>query len=168
MFPWDNLFINSIVMIVMFTLFVGTTLVLKPRIWLQDFPPDIQAMVPPKTKEEERLTNILSVPFLLMLVGVPLFIGWGIKAQMGEYFSFGAAFVYGYILMFIIIAWDTIVIDWIAVLLFIDIKNPPLPGTEGAKGYHDFGFHFRAGLKGMLTVAVIFAVIFASVISLLA
>ncbi len=42
---------------------------------------------------------------------------------------------------------DLAVIDWCGTLL-IDPMNPPLAGTEGAKGYRDFMFHFIGFLKG--------------------
>lgn len=168
MFPWNSLLIDSFITILFFTLFVGGTLAWKPRIWLHDFPPDIQALTPPKTKDEERLTNILGIPFILTLLILPVFLGWNLKNLMGESFTFGTAFAYAYLLMFNIIAWDTVVIDWIAPLLFLDPQNPPFPGTEGAKGYRDYLFHLKGGIKGLLTVGIIFSLFFATVITLFA
>jgi len=43
---------------------------------------------------------------------------------------------------------DLLILDW---LVFVTLrpKIVVLPGTEGAKGYGDYGFHFRAFLKGL-------------------
>jgi hypothetical protein len=43
---------------------------------------------------------------------------------------------------------DLLVLDW---LIFVTIQPRiiVLPGTEGMEGYRDYGFHFRAFLKGV-------------------
>jgi hypothetical protein len=65
MFPWDQLFADMAVLITFFTIFVVGTLRWKPRLWLQDFPADIQAMAGPKTPAEKRLSQIVGIPFFL-------------------------------------------------------------------------------------------------------
>jgi hypothetical protein len=44
---------------------------------------------------------------------------------------------------------DLLVLDW---LIFVTIRPRiiVLPGTEGMEGYRDYGFHFRAFLKGVV------------------
>jgi len=44
---------------------------------------------------------------------------------------------------------DLLVLDW---LIFVTIRPGivVLPGTEDAEGYRDYGFHFRAFLKGVV------------------
>jgi hypothetical protein len=43
---------------------------------------------------------------------------------------------------------DVLILDW---LVFVTLRPGivVLPGTEGAEGYRDYGFHFRAFLKGL-------------------
>ena len=165
MFPWNQLFIDMAILIAFFTIFVVGTLRWKPRLWLQDFPADIQAMAGPKTPAEKRLTQMVGVPFFLLFFGLPLLLGWDLKAALGVRFSFLSAWLYGYVLFFGVNLWDLVVIDWLGSLL-VDPQNPPIAGTAGAKGYRDYAFHFYAFLRGCV-LAIVFATFFAAVITFL-
>lgn len=166
MFPWNQLFTDLAILIATFTVFVVGTLLWKPRIWLHDFPADIQAMAGPKTPAEERLSRVVGVPFIILFFGLPLLLGWDLKAILGAEFNFLTAWLYGYALFFGVNLWDLIVIDWLGFML-VDPQNPPIPGTEGAAGYRDYAFHFYAFLKGCV-IGVVFATFFAAVITILA
>jgi hypothetical protein len=166
MFPWTQLFIDLAILIAVFTAFVLGTLLWKPRIWLHDFPADIQALAAPKTPAEERLTKLLGIPFMLLFFGLPLLLAWDLKSIFGADYSFLNAWLYGYALFFGVNLWDLIVLDWIGFAL-VDPQNPPFPGTEGARGYRDYAFHFYGFLKGCL-IGLVFATFFAGVITALA
>lgn len=166
MFLWNQLFIDLTILITFFTVFVVGTLRWKPRLWLQDFPADIQAMAGPKTPAEKRLTQVIGIPFILLFFGLPLLLSWDLKAMMGTGFSFLSAWLYGYALFFSVNLWDLVVIDWLGSLL-VDPQNPPIAGTEGAKGYRDYAFHFKAFLKGC-ALGLVYATFFAAVITFLA
>lgn len=157
--------IDLVILIAIFTTFVLATVLWKPRIWLHDFPADIQAMAPPKTEEEKRLTIILGVPFVALFFVLPILLGWDLKPLMGPDYSFIAAWGYGYGLFFFVNLWDLVVLDWVGFAL-IDPQNPPIPSTEGAKGYRDYAFHFYAFLKGCL-MGLVFATVFAVIITFL-
>jgi hypothetical protein len=49
----------------------------------------------------------------------------------------------------------------------VDPRRPPIPGTEGAAGYRDFGFHARAFTKAC-AMSLLFAVPAALLIGFLA
>lgn len=163
MFPWSQLLLDSIIVILAFSVFVVGTLVWKPRLWIQDFPADLQAMLGPKTAEEKRLTALIALPFFALFFGLPLLLGWDLKTTMGSDFSFVMAWLYGYGMFFIVNLWDLVVIDWIGTSL-VDPQNPPFPGTEGAAGYRDYAFHFRGFLKGC-AMGIVFATVFALVLA---
>lgn len=165
MLPLDALLSDILIMIVVFSVFVVGTLRWKPRIWLHDFPADIQAMATPKTPQEQHLTSQLGILFLLIFFGLPLLLGWDLKARMATDFNFLNAWLYGYLLFFAVNLWDLIALDWIGMSL-IDPDNPPIPGTAGAHGYRDYAFHFYAFLKGCL-IGTVFATVFALIITLL-
>lgn len=161
-----NAFLSDLaVMTAVFSAFVIGTLLWKPRIWLHDFPADIQAMAAPKTSEEKRLTAWLGGVFALVFFGLPVLLAWDLKAQMGSDYSFGAAWLYGYALFLGVNLWDLVVLDWIGFSL-VDPQNPPIAGTEGAAGYRDYAFHFYAFLKGCL-IGIPFAALLAGAITLL-
>lgn len=166
MLPLRELLSDTIIMIVVFTVFVVGSLLWKPRIWLHDFPADIQAMAPPKTEEERRLTRWLGLVFMIVFFGLPLALGWDLKATMGTDYSFANAWLYGYAIFFAINLWDLIALDWLGFAL-TDPQNPPIAGTEGAAGYRNYMFHFYGFLKGCV-MGIVFALIFAAVITVMA
>lgn len=164
MFPWTSLFIDLAILIAVFTVFVVGTVLWKPRIWLHDFPADIQAMAPPKTAEEKRLTKLVAVPFIIIFLGLPIVLALDLKTVLGANFSFLTAWLYGYVLYFGVNLWDLVALDWPGFAL-IDPQNPPIPGTAGAAGYRDYAFHFYGFLKGSV-MSVVFAAFFAGMIML--
>ena len=91
-------------------------------------------MLPPKTDEEKRLTRLIAVPFFVILFG-----GLGLTAaRYGTANGFGAMILHVYLVWQIVNLIDLVVIDWGGMML-VDPQHPPFPGTEGAKGYRDFG-----------------------------
>ena len=127
--------------------FIVITMRLKPRIWLQDYPQDVQAQVPPKTEQEKRLSLVLGIPFLLLLIAVPLISTLMLEArypQTATFFAlaanaFGVAFVFNVV--------DWLILDW---LMFCTVtpRFVVIPGSEGAAGYKNYGYHFRGFLIG--------------------
>ena len=166
MFPLTDFLLDLLILIVVFTAFVVGTLVWKPRIWLHDFPSDIQALAEPKSPAEKRLTAWIGAPFMLVFFGLPLLLMWDLKATLGADYSFFGAWLYAYALFFGVNLWDLVALDWIG-LSFVDPQHPPFPGTEGAAGWRDYAFHFYGFLKGSV-IGLAFAVFVAGVITLFA
>ena len=155
---------DGLVLSIIASLFIWITLRLNPRIWLQDYPKDIQARVPPKTAKEKRLSLILGIPFLILLAAAP-FISTLILKYRGDgdtsflllwANAFGVAFTFNVI--------DWLVLDW---LMFCTISPRfiVIPGTEGMAGYKDYFFHFRGFLVGSV-LSVVAGLAIASVVSL--
>jgi hypothetical protein len=166
MFPLQPFFIDLAILTVVFTVFVVGTLLWKPRIWLHDFPADIQAMAAPKTDAEKGLTRWLGGIFMLVFFGLPLILTWDLKAVLGADFTFWAAWLYAYALFVGVNLWDLVALDWLGFAL-IDPQKPPFPGTEGAAGWRNYAFHFYGFLKGCV-IGLAFATFVASVVTLLA
>lgn len=162
MINYKLLLTDGTLLTLIFTVFVVGTLRWKPRLWLQDFPADIQAMIPPKTQHEKRQTVMLAIPFFVILFGG---LGWTAVRYGTEYGPLWTM-IHIYLIWQIINLFDLIVIDWFGMLL-INPQNPPLPNTAGAKGYRDFTFHFVGYIKGSimgLAIAPIIATVVWSVI----
>lgn len=166
MFPINDFLLDLLILMVVFTIFVVGTLRWKPRIWLHDFPSDIQALAAPKTADEQRLTILVGVPFVILFVGLPLLVMWDLKSRLGPDFSFFSVWLYAYALFIGINLWDLIALDWIGLSL-IDPQNPPFPGTEGAAGWRNYAFHFFGFLKGCV-IGLVFATLVAGAITLFA
>lgn len=146
---------HALLICIPFSIFVLTSFLTKPRLWLHSLPEDIQRKAHPKTKKEKQLTQFILLPvFLIILPGLSIasliYIGISTSADI----SFMAASVHLYGIWAFVHLWDLVIIDGIF-MLTIDEHHPPIPGTEGAKGWKDLGFHFRSFLK-----AVVFSALF--------
>lgn len=143
---FTNILLDGLLACVPFTVVVLASFVLKPRLWLHALPPDIQAMAPPKTPAERRLTGVMGAIVLFCFFGIPILLTWQRHLQVAGGFSSLAAVGYLYGVCMIVNLWDLVGIDW-PYAYRIDPGRPPIPGTEGAAGYKDYGFHTRAFFK---------------------
>lgn len=133
----------------------------SPRLMLQDYPQLIQDATTPKTKLEKKLTVVYGIPFLLVLIGYPLWFGFSIATTSSGYWTLVG---YIYILAMIGNVFDLIILDWL-VICFITPRFVVIPGTEGSKGYKDYFFHFIGFLKGVL-ITFILSLIVAGIVKL--
>ena len=125
----------------------------NPRLFLQDYPDEIQVMVPPKTDLEKRQSLIVGIPFLLLLFVVPFISTLVLKRQSGEMISFLFLFLNAFGVTFIFNLVDLLLLDWL-LFCFITPNFLIIPGTEGMNEYKDYGYHFRAFLMGtVLSIA---------------
>jgi hypothetical protein len=137
---------------------------INPRLMLQDYPKDIQASVPPKTPEEDRLSRLLGIPFIALLLAIPLVSTFSLDAQNGGDASFTALFANAFGVAFIFNLVDWLILDW---LLFCTItpKFLVIPGSEGHPGYKNYYFHFRGFLIGTVFSALA-GLVFAGIVYL--
>lgn len=129
------------------SVFIGFTMWIDPRLWLQDYPPDVQERVPPKTSRERRLSLVLGLPFLILLFAVPLASTLALKRQHGGAVPFLQLVANGFGILFMFNLVDWLILDWL-VFCAITPRFVVIPGTDGAAGYKDYAFHFRGFLIG--------------------
>lgn len=126
----------------------------NPRLWLNDYPKPIQAKVPPATKREKRLQRIVVIPFLLALIGVPLYSTVLLKQQFGGEISFLSAYLNAFFIANIFNLFDAVVID-LLILTFMKPKFAVIPGAEGMEYlYRDWNIHLVNYVKGVVFCAV--------------
>ena len=120
----------------------------------------------PKTSVEKKLTKFLLLPiYLMILPGLSIASTWYIHQMTGTDISFLGAFQHIYVIWFIVHLWDFLVIDGVSMLM-INPYHPPIPGTEGAKGWKDYGFHFRSLVRAMV-MSLLFAIPAAAILGFL-
>jgi hypothetical protein len=142
--------IDGIILTLVFSAYVGITIWQKPRLWMHDFPQDIQDLMPPKTEQEKRHTILMAIPFFVIL-----FSGLGLTAyRYGVDNGVLETMLHVYLIWQMVNIFDLIVIDWGGMHL-VDPQNPPFPGTEGAKGYRDYKFHLIGFVKGSVMGVVL-------------
>ncbi len=131
----------------------------KPRLALADYPPDVRAAVPPRTKQELQLGIILTIPMLVLLVFVPFYSVWLAKQANGQVLTYGMAFVIIFGEYFLFSMFDLIVLD-----IFMFYSWTPkfliLPGTAGFAGYKNWKPHVKAQLtQGNLIILIVSALL---------
>ncbi len=135
------------------------TLYINPRIALSDYPPDVQAAVPPRTRKELRHGILLSIPFLLAALAVPLLSTWLLSRQNGGTISYWIALVSIFGVYSVFYLFDLIVLD----LLMFCTWTPGflvIPGTEGMAGYKDWRMHVKGHMTtGLLLLGVMTALL---------
>jgi hypothetical protein len=122
------------------------SLYVNPRMWLQDYPKDIQQRVEPKTKEEKRQSLFWAVPLILALFIIPFLSAWTLRNEVHSFLSlfltaFGVAMFFN--------LFDLLVIDYLICCVWTP-KFLILPGTEGMTGYKDYGHHFKGFIVGTI------------------
>jgi len=134
----------------------------NPRYMLQDYPKEIQAIVPPKTPDEKRLSTLLGLPFLAALLAIPLISTLAFNARAGGAVPFPFLFLHAFSVAFIFNVFDWLVLDW---LLFCAItpRFMVIPGSEGHPAYKNYFFHFRGFLIGTVFSALA-GLIFAAIV----
>jgi heme/copper-type cytochrome/quinol oxidase subunit 3 len=137
---------GAILSVFMVLAFVGAAY-LNPEIWLPDYPPDIRERFGPMSERAKRQRRLIGIPVFLLLTGV-LVLSSVRLAQIGSESLFFSVFFGTFVVLLVFSAVDLLILDW---LVFVTLRPRivVLPGTEGAEGYGDYGFHFRAFLRGL-------------------
>jgi hypothetical protein len=149
----SKMILDGLILSAIASVLLVVTLRLNPRIWLQDYPHDIQARVPPKTARERQLSVVVGIPFLILLVAGTLISTLALKRQHQGEISLFSLVLHAFGILFIFNGVDWLVLDW---LMFCTITPGfvVIPGSEGAEGYKNYWFHFRGFLIGTALSAV--------------
>jgi len=146
------------------TIFLLFLVLYNPRLMLQDYPPAIKEIVPPKTETEKRQSTWLGMPFILVLFIFPIFATFSFQAQTGSEAGFLSLWLYAFGIAFAFNLWDWLVLDWL-VFCTITPKRFVIPGSEGHPAYKDYYFHFRGFLIGTV-FSVVMGLIAAGIIAI--
>jgi hypothetical protein len=131
----------------------------NPRLMLQDYPKDIQALVPPKMAVEKRQTLYWGLHIWVFLLVCPTLAALSVKSANG---SFLDIFVAAFGVLFLSNLVDWLILDW---LIFCTI-TPAFVVLAGMAGYKNYGMHFRGFLIGTMLALLIGLIITAILIFL--
>ena len=147
-----GLFFGAVLSVLMGVIFLGIAYA-NPEIWLNDYPPDIRERYGPMSERAKRQRRLAGVPVFLLLFGTIAFSAFRLT-RIGDDEPFFAVFFGTFIVLLVFNLVDLLILDW---LVFNTLKPGfvVLPGTEGARGYSDYGFHFKAFLKGVAGALVV-------------
>ncbi|MFN8379569.1 MAG: nitroreductase [Anaerolineae bacterium] len=154
MLDWGKMLFDGMVFALIGSVIVLSAMAYNPRLFLNkgDFPPDILAAVPPKTREEQRLAIVAGIPFLLAIIVAPLFSTWQFRHLAAGDVSLLVLALHAFGVIMVFNLFDLLVLD---LLLFCTItpRFMVVPGTEGLAGYKDKRFHLRAHLRSIPAMA---------------
>jgi hypothetical protein len=83
MFDYPLFLSHSGLFVALATIFLLFLVLYNPRLMLQDYPPAIKEIVPPKTEQEKRLSTWLGLPFILVLFIFPVYATFLFQARTG-------------------------------------------------------------------------------------
>lgn len=133
-----------------YSLWLGVWILLSylrdPRIWLHDYPKEMQALVPPRTDEEKRQLLWWAIPTTGSMLAFPLiFVLWRDATYDFSYFE---AFATVWIIMQIFNVFDLIVLDWFLTVWWRP-KFIQLEGAEVMNHHDNYHFHFAGFIRGL-------------------
>ena len=149
-----SLLIDAGIYVTLATLLLMGLVLYSPRLMLQDYPPAIKEIVPPKTEREKKLSTWLGLPFLLVLLIYPIYATFTFHSNSGGTGGFFALWTYAFGIAFAFNLWDWLILDWL-VFCTITPQAFVIPGSEGHPAYKDYFFHFRGFLIGTVLSAVL-------------
>ena len=143
-----GVFYGAVLGVFMGVAFVGLAY-LNPEIWLPDYPPDIRERFGPMSERAKKQRRLAGIPVFVILVATLAVAAVRFARISGEESTFLAVLLGVITVLLVFNVVDLLVLDW---LIFVTIRPGivVLPGTEDAEGYSDYGFHFRAFLKGVV------------------
>lgn len=145
------LFLQNLTYGLLYSLVIASAFLLLARInpeaWLNDYPPDIKTKFGPMSPKANRQRMIFGIPVMLFMLGFPFFVI--VQHAQDSPLTFWQMFGSLLTLFTVFNVFDLLIMDWL-IFNTIQPKFTILPGTEGLTGYKDYGFHFRASLKGQI------------------
>lgn len=140
--------IHSAVLCALFALLVVPSVRRNPLRWLHDYPAPIRERVASLERYRGRVISHRRGPAktaAALLLGATALAA---LAWLGGQKTFLSAAAHAYGLWAAVVVFDTAVLD---ILWFCRSKSVRIPGTEDLEAaYRDWGFHIRAGLRGLM------------------
>ncbi|MEJ2311856.1 MAG: hypothetical protein P8Y21_01535 [Gemmatimonadales bacterium] len=156
---------HGVLLSVLASLVLISAVTFNPRFALKDLPRDIRESVPPLTRRETVQALIFFLPFMALVIGIPVLSALGLEAHGAADVSFAARFVHILGVLFVFFVVDLVVLDWL-IYCTITPNRLVIPGTEGMAGYKDYRHHLRAHARGAVWLAIA-ALVLAGIVQVL-
>lgn len=159
---WQQALMDGVLFSGMMGGLILLSLVINPRLWLQDYPPEIRKLAPPLTQAEKRLQWIVLSPFVIGMFGIPYLIGRSM-ALSTDSVSFLMVFAHLWIVLNLFNLFDAVVLD----VLFLGLMRPKfalIPEAWGRADLLNLRREAANWMKGMVFCLVGAAIIAAAVV----
>lgn len=143
----------AVVTIVLFVVIVLTSLAYNPRLWIQDFPEEMQAEMTPLSPGE-RLERVLVAGLLVgVVIGIPLLSVLRLKSMQGG-ITFRQGFVHIWLIVMAVNLVDLVLVDWV-IGLWWQPEVLSTPEIEAGSQYNTYRFHVIEHLKGTVLLTIV-------------
>lgn len=152
MSQFEQMMYVGVIMSTVLSVMILGSIYYNPRLWLNDYPKDIQKVVFPKSIHEKKQTTYFSIAYNVILFGTP-FVSTYILHQHEKLLYIEAYLhIFGILMIFNLV--DLLIIDW---LIFCSItpRFVVIPSTEGMKGYKDYKFHLKGAIVSTPFLAIV-------------
>jgi len=135
------------------------------RVWLQDFPAEVQAVVPPLSAHEKRQRTVFGVAMLVIMVAGLWLSAQHLKTDSSVAVSFVTMFGHLYLVFTIFNLFDLLVIDYL-IGAVLKPKWSIVPGAEHLAHLHQsLSYHLKDFWKALI-VGAVFTLPFAALTTL--
>src|SRR5689334_19075721 len=107
----SHILISSAILCLAVSVIIFASIYYNSRLWLQDYPVEIRAKVPPLTEQEKRAQIYVFIPFLLAMLGIPLLSTVLLRQANGGSIPFVSAYLNTFFILQIANLFDALVID---------------------------------------------------------
>jgi hypothetical protein len=120
MLSLERILIDGALFILVMGALVLLSLVVNPRIWLQDYPTALRQLAPPLTSREKRQRSLFALPLLLGFIVIPYLSTRAFASAVGESANFLTFYLHAFALFNLFNLFDAVVLDW----LFLGMLRP--------------------------------------------
>lgn len=120
MLSLERILIDGALFILVMGAIILTSLVVNPRIWLQDYPLALRQLAAPLSPGEKRQQIIFLIPLLLGFTVIPYLSTRAVASVMGESANFLTLYLHAFALFNLFNLFDAVVLDW----LFLGLLRP--------------------------------------------
>lgn len=152
---------EGIIWSILWILYVYMLLKFFPWEMVHEYPDDIKkacTMATPTSKQVKK-GKFASAIYSLFLFAVLIFFGF--RAYQNMDYNYLQLFIYLWVIAFVWNLLDLLIVDWLIVCI-ITPRWVVLEGTQGCKGYKNYGFHFKGFLIGCVYTTIM-AALFAGI-----
>jgi hypothetical protein len=155
MLSLERILIDSAILSLLIGVIILGSLIYNPRLWLQDYPAEVKTKVPPNTPQEKRQQRLLIIPFLLVMLGGPIYSTYLLRLEYGGTIPFLIAYASTFFVTNILNLFDAVVID----LLILTLMKPRfavIPGAENMEHLNrNWSMHLKNYVKGVVIMSVL-------------
>jgi hypothetical protein len=159
----ENILVHGIITFILLLVYLLPVMrFLNPRIWaFSDYPKAITSIVEPQTKREQQIGTLLFLPFLILMIGIPLISTLILESTYVVQIPFLDAFLNAFAVLMFGNAADLFILD----LLIVGTITPTwviIPGTEHLKDTEYKAFrkeHAIGHVYGTIAMAILSAIL---------